>query len=182
MNTKHLVAAAVLAVVATAVPARAQVGKSLGVVDANTAPEKDLLAMPHMTPAIVKGLIEKRPFASITDLQFMYVFDESGTMIESSNYDAAPPVPPAYGIWRRTGPTTFEARYEFFMTRAPSKPDELVSGGWPPSGRGVLTEQITIGASGDTYTSTLRYTPLDPAGQPVDGAGEATVRGVRLAF
>jgi hypothetical protein len=121
-------------------------------------------------------------FASITDLQFMYVFDESGTMIESSNYDAAPPVPPAYGIWRRTGPTTFEARYEFFMTRAPSKPDELVSGGWPPSGRGVLTEQITIGASGDTYTSTLRYTPLDPAGQPVDGAGEATVRGVRLAF
>jgi DNA uptake protein ComE-like DNA-binding protein len=48
--------------------ALAQVGKSLGVVDANTAPEKDLLAMPHMTPAIVKGLIEKRPFASITDL------------------------------------------------------------------------------------------------------------------
>jgi DNA uptake protein ComE-like DNA-binding protein len=46
----------------------AQVGKSLGVVDANTAPEKDLLTMPHMTPAIVKGLIEKRPFATITDL------------------------------------------------------------------------------------------------------------------
>jgi DNA uptake protein ComE-like DNA-binding protein len=46
----------------------AQVGKSLGVVDANTAPEKDLLTMPHMTPAIVKGLIDKRPFASITDL------------------------------------------------------------------------------------------------------------------
>ena len=46
----------------------AQVAKSMGVVDANTAPEKDLLAMPHMTPAIVKGLIEKRPFASITDL------------------------------------------------------------------------------------------------------------------
>src|SRR6188508_1676004 len=68
MKTKHLVAAALLAFVATAVPARAQVGKSLGVVDANTAPEKDLLAMPHMTPAIVKGLIEKRPFASITDL------------------------------------------------------------------------------------------------------------------
>ena len=46
----------------------AQVGKSLGVVDANSAPEKDLLGMPHMTPAIVKGLIEKRPFVSITDL------------------------------------------------------------------------------------------------------------------
>ena len=51
-----------------AAPVQAQVGKSMGVVDANTAAEKDLLAMPHMTPAIVKGLIEKRPFASITDL------------------------------------------------------------------------------------------------------------------
>ena len=47
----------------------AQVGKSLGVVDANTVAEKDLLTFPNMTPAIVKGLIEKRPFASITELQ-----------------------------------------------------------------------------------------------------------------
>jgi len=46
----------------------AQVGKSLGVVDVNIAPEKDLLTFPHMTPAIVKGVIEKRPFNSITDL------------------------------------------------------------------------------------------------------------------
>jgi DNA uptake protein ComE-like DNA-binding protein len=44
------------------------VGKSLGVADANTAAEKDLIGMPHMTPAIVKGLIEKRPFTSITEL------------------------------------------------------------------------------------------------------------------
>jgi DNA uptake protein ComE-like DNA-binding protein len=52
----------------TAGAAQAQVGKSLGVVDANTAAEKDLLGMPHMTPAIVKGLIAKRPFNSITEL------------------------------------------------------------------------------------------------------------------
>jgi DNA uptake protein ComE-like DNA-binding protein len=45
-----------------------QVGKSLGVVDANIAPEKDLLTFPHMTPAIVKGIVEKRPFTSITEL------------------------------------------------------------------------------------------------------------------
>lgn len=51
-----------------AVVGQAQVGKSLGVNDANTVAEKDLLAMPHMTAAVVKGLIEKRPFASITDL------------------------------------------------------------------------------------------------------------------
>jgi len=45
-----------------------QVGKSLGVVDANLAPEADLLKMPHMTPAIVKGLIAARNFGSIVDL------------------------------------------------------------------------------------------------------------------
>jgi DNA uptake protein ComE-like DNA-binding protein len=61
-------AIAIVGLLAAALPAHALVGKSLGVVDANTAQEKDLLAMPHMTPAIVKGLIEKRPFASITDL------------------------------------------------------------------------------------------------------------------
>ena len=48
--------------------AYAQVGKSLGIKDVNTASEQELLAMPHMTPAIVKGLMEKRPFASIVDL------------------------------------------------------------------------------------------------------------------
>lgn len=45
-----------------------QVGKSLGVLDANTAPEAELLKMPHMTPAIVKSLIAKRNFNSIVDL------------------------------------------------------------------------------------------------------------------
>jgi DNA uptake protein ComE-like DNA-binding protein len=60
---------AVIAVIAVAgTPLHAQVGKSLGVADANSAAEKDLLGMPHMTPALVKGLIDKRPFASITDL------------------------------------------------------------------------------------------------------------------
>ena len=33
----------------------AQVGKSQGVVDANTAAEKDLAGMPHMSPAIAKA-------------------------------------------------------------------------------------------------------------------------------
>jgi DNA uptake protein ComE-like DNA-binding protein len=68
MILRRLVAIGLLIVGTFPVAVRAQVGKSVGVVDANTAAEKDLLAMPHMTPAIVKGLIEKRPFASITDL------------------------------------------------------------------------------------------------------------------
>ena len=70
---KRLISAAativVLFVVAT--PVNGQVGKSLGVIDPNVAAEKDLLALPHMTPAIVKSIMEKRslsPFMSITDL------------------------------------------------------------------------------------------------------------------
>ena len=46
-------------------PAAAQVGK--GLLDLNSAPEKELAALPHLTPAIIKGLIEKRPFATIVD-------------------------------------------------------------------------------------------------------------------
>lgn len=48
--------------------AQAQVGKSQGVVDANTAAEKDLLALPHMTEAAVKAIVAARPFDSITQL------------------------------------------------------------------------------------------------------------------
>lgn len=55
-------------VVLTGSAVSGQVGKSLGVADANTVPERDLVSMPHMTPAIAKGLLAKRPFASITDL------------------------------------------------------------------------------------------------------------------
>ncbi len=54
--------------IAAAIPVQGQVGKSLGVADANISPEKDLLTFPHMTPAIVKGILEKRPFNSITEL------------------------------------------------------------------------------------------------------------------
>jgi DNA uptake protein ComE-like DNA-binding protein len=53
---------------AIAVPAFAQVGKSLGVVDANVASEADLAKMPGMTPAIAKALVAARPFDSITAL------------------------------------------------------------------------------------------------------------------
>ena len=69
MSARKLIAIkAVLVALMLSVAVQAQVGKSLGVVDANTAPEKDLLTMPHMTPAIVTGLLAKRPFNSITEL------------------------------------------------------------------------------------------------------------------
>ena len=46
--------------------AGAQVSK--GLVDPNVAVEADLMALPHMTPATVKGILEKRPFANVTQL------------------------------------------------------------------------------------------------------------------
>ena len=56
----------VLLTLATA--ASAQVGKSQGVKDPNVVAEKDLLALPGMTPAIVKGLLDRRPFLTMTEL------------------------------------------------------------------------------------------------------------------
>jgi len=68
MICKHrlaLVMGALALVASVAVP-QAQVGK--GLVDPNVAAEKELAALPHMTPAIVKAMIEKRPFMSVVDL------------------------------------------------------------------------------------------------------------------
>ena len=48
-----------------AVPATAQVGKSLGIVDANTVSEADLTKVPGMTPALAKAVVAARPFDSI---------------------------------------------------------------------------------------------------------------------
>ena len=69
MNAKsHLLGAAVLTVTLFAAPAAsAQVAK--GLVDPNVASEKELLSLPHMTAPIVKALLERRPFLSVTDLQ-----------------------------------------------------------------------------------------------------------------
>ncbi len=46
----------------------AQVGKSQGVIDVNTASEQALAALPHMTAPVVKAVLAARPFDSIIDL------------------------------------------------------------------------------------------------------------------
>lgn len=68
MNRLLLIASLALALAAMANPARAQVGKSVTVVDANTIGEADLAKLPGMTPAIAKSLVAKRPFLSVTAL------------------------------------------------------------------------------------------------------------------
>lgn len=122
-------------------------------------------------------------FVSMKDLEFMYSFNQGGTMTESSNYDGAPPVPPAYGIWRKVGPKEFETKYEFWVTKAPAKFDEIVKGGgWGPAGRGVFVEHITLSDDGKSFTSKIKYDQFDTAGKPAEGGGEATGKGVKLAF
>jgi DNA uptake protein ComE-like DNA-binding protein len=59
---------AALALIFTLAPVQAQVGKSLGVLDANRATEQELMAVPHMNAALVKAIIDKRPFANVTEL------------------------------------------------------------------------------------------------------------------
>ena len=125
---------------------------------------------------------ETGAFAEIKDLEFMYVFNAGGTLTESSNYDGAPPVPPAYGVWRMTGPNVFEARYEFFST-TPSEADAFMKGaGWPPSGRGVFTERIEVSPDAKTFISTMRYEAFDRRGEPLEGGGTARGEGVRVGF
>ncbi len=143
---------------------------------------------PAATPPVLVGAwrsslqFETGAFAPIKDLEFMYVFNVGGTMTESSNYDGAPPVPPAYGVWREVGPGEFEVKYEFFATQ-PSDPDAFQKGvGWLPAGRGVITETITVSADGQTFTSTIRYSALGAQGEPLEGGGEAKGRAVRIGM
>lgn len=123
---------------------------------------------------------ETGAFAAMQDLEFMYVFNAGGTLTESSNYDGAPPVPPAYGVWRQVAPGEYEVRYEFYLT-APSPPDAFRTGaGWLPAGRGIFTERITLAPDRQAFTSTIRYEALGMTGAPAEGGGDASGRAVRI--
>ena len=60
-----------MAVLMTDRTARAQVGKSLTIVEANVATEAELAALPHMNAARAKALIGKRPFANMLALDML---------------------------------------------------------------------------------------------------------------
>ncbi len=121
--------------------------------------------------------------AEMRDLQFMYVFNAGGTMMESSNYDGSPPGPPAYGIWKKNSAREFEATYEFYNTKAPASFDEIAKGGgWLPNGRGVLSETITLSDDGNAFQSTITYTAFDQAGNLIDGGGNGEGAGTRMRF
>jgi DNA uptake protein ComE-like DNA-binding protein len=66
MIRKHSLGIVLAIVACVSTNARAQVGK--GLVDPNVAAENEISALPHMTPAIAKAMVDKRPFMSVTEL------------------------------------------------------------------------------------------------------------------
>ena len=63
---KRIVVSAGLMVEVFAAALNGQVGK--GLLDPNTASEQQLQTLPHMTPALAKAIVEKRPFMNVTEL------------------------------------------------------------------------------------------------------------------
>ena len=116
-------------------------------------------------------------------LQFMYAFNQGGTMTESSNYDGSPPGPPAYGVWRKTGARKYEARYEVWLTKSEKPLEEIAKGGgWLPDGHGILSEMITLAEDGKSFKSIIRWDSFDQAGKAVESAIEGTGEGKRMGF
>ena len=46
----------------------AQVGRHQGMTEPNIADEKELMKLPNLNPALVKGIVERRPFANMMEL------------------------------------------------------------------------------------------------------------------
>ncbi len=121
--------------------------------------------------------------ASVKDLEFMYAINSGGTLTESSNYDASPPVAPAYGVWRKVQPRQYEAKYVFFVSKAPKSFEEIASGGgWSAGGRGVLVEKISLSEDGNTFKSTIRLDLFDETGKPTESNSQADTQAVRIGF
>jgi hypothetical protein len=72
---------ALLAVAGT--PAGAQT--AAGLVDPNTASEAVLQKLPNMTPAIVKGMVAKRPFKTVVDLN-KFLLDQKLTKDQATDF------------------------------------------------------------------------------------------------
>jgi hypothetical protein len=132
-----------------------------------------------------KGKVQFRTgaFAEVKDFEFMWVFNNGGTMTESSNYDGVPPTPPAYGIWKKIGEKQYEARYEFYFTKIPASFEDITkAGGFPPAGHGVLTEKITVSDDGKSYKSTIKYDSFDHSGKQLSAGEEADAEAKRMEF
>ncbi len=68
MTRSRLLSAALIVAVAVPAAMQAQAGRRGDVVDAGTASDKQLLSVPGLTPPLVKAIVERRPFLTMTDL------------------------------------------------------------------------------------------------------------------
>ena len=66
MNRLKVLLALVVLALALA-PLEAQVGRSVGLLDANRATQQELMTVPGLNPDLVKAIIDKRPFANVTE-------------------------------------------------------------------------------------------------------------------
>jgi DNA uptake protein ComE-like DNA-binding protein len=57
-----------LAAALAAGAAFAQLGNQQGLLDPNVAGEKELLALPHLNASLVKGILDRRPFSNMIEL------------------------------------------------------------------------------------------------------------------
>jgi DNA uptake protein ComE-like DNA-binding protein len=55
-------------ILSVAAPLPAQVGRHQGMIEPNIADEKELTKLPDLNPTLVKGIVERRPFANMMDL------------------------------------------------------------------------------------------------------------------
>ena len=108
--------------------------------------------------------------------------DADGTMTESSNYDAFPPGPPAYGVWRRVGMRQYEAKYAVFLTNQSRSSTKSPKAGAGCQMGADTDAKITLAEDGNAFESTIRFDFFDPQGKPVEGGGEATGHGERIRF
>ena len=86
MTAMHRAARIVIGVFALlamlAAPVGAQVGK---LIDPNAAAESELAQLPFMTPAIVKSMLEQRPFKSVLDLN-KFLLDQKLTTAQAREF------------------------------------------------------------------------------------------------
>lgn len=68
MNRLRSTALALGALFAIASTALAQLGRQQGLIDPNVATEQQLLAVPHLNETLVRGIMEKRPFMNVVEL------------------------------------------------------------------------------------------------------------------
>lgn len=81
------------------------------------------------------------------------------------------------------GPRQYEAKYVFFLSKAPKTFADIANGGgWLPGGSGVLLETITLAGDGKSFSSRIKLDVFDETGKLIESNSEADGAAVRISF